>query len=81
MPRNSSQPKVRQAAAYIRVSTEYQQYSVANQLDAIEKYAGQNNLVIAKKFIDSARSGLTLQWKTGPPPTSTGRNIRQRRVH
>ena len=65
MPRNSSQPKVRQAAAYIRVSTEYQQYSVANQLDAIEKYAGQNNLVIAKKFIDSARSGLTLKGRPG----------------
>ena len=65
MPRNSSQPKVRQAAAYIRVSTEYQQYSVPNQLDAIERYAGQNNLVIAKKFIDSARSGLTLHGRPG----------------
>jgi DNA invertase Pin-like site-specific DNA recombinase len=65
VPRNCSQPKVRQAAAYIRVSTEYQQYSVANQLDAMEKYAGQNNLVIAKKFIDSARSGLTLHGRPG----------------
>ena len=65
MPLNSSQPKVRQAAAYIRMSTEYQQYSVDNQLDAIEKYAGQHNLTITKKFVDSARSGLTLNGRPG----------------
>jgi DNA invertase Pin-like site-specific DNA recombinase len=66
VPRNSSpSPKVRQAAVYVRMSTEHQQYSIANQLDSIEKYAGQNSLAIAKRFVDSGRSGLTLSERPG----------------
>jgi DNA invertase Pin-like site-specific DNA recombinase len=66
VPRNSLPlPKVRQAAVYVRMSTEHQQYSIANQLVAIEKYADQNKLMIAKRFLDSGRSGLTLSGRPG----------------
>jgi DNA invertase Pin-like site-specific DNA recombinase len=66
VPRNSSPlRKISLAAVYVRMSTEHQQYSITNQLDAIEKYAGQNNLTIFKKFVDSARSGLSLSGRTG----------------
>jgi Resolvase, N terminal domain len=36
--------KTGRAATYVRMSTEHQQYSTANQADAIEKYADQHNL-------------------------------------
>ncbi len=66
MTRTTSQsPKARQAAVYVRMSTEHQQYSIANQLDAIEGYADQNKLMIAKRFLDSGRSGLTLSERPG----------------
>jgi len=50
----------RPAAMYVRMSTEHQQYSIANQSDAIEKYAAEHNLTIVKKVLDPGRSGLTL---------------------
>ena len=45
---------------YVRMSTEHQQYSTKNQLDAIEKYAARQGLTIVKHFVDSGKSGLTL---------------------
>jgi len=54
-------PKTKRAAMYVRMSTEHQQYSIVNQADAIERYAAEHKLTIVKKFIDSGKSGLTLQ--------------------
>ena len=51
---------IRCAAMYVRMSTEHQQYSIANQSDAIAQYAADHNLTIVKKFVDLGRSGLTL---------------------
>lgn len=52
--------KASQAAMYVRMSTEHQQYSTENQADAIEKYADRHNLSIVKTFVDHGKSGLRL---------------------
>jgi len=48
------------AAQYLRMSTDQQQYSLANQSAAIAKYAGGNGFQIVKSYQDAGRSGLTL---------------------
>jgi len=66
VPRTPPPPaNPRRAAMYVRMSTEHQQYSIANQADAIEKYAADHNLTIVKRFVDPGRSGLTLSGRPG----------------
>jgi DNA invertase Pin-like site-specific DNA recombinase len=48
------------AAEYVRMSTDHQQYSTANQSEAIREYADRNGFKIAKTYIDSGKSGLNL---------------------
>ena len=52
--------KACQAASYVRMSTEFQKYSIENQSNAIQRYAALQNLLIVKRFVERARSGLTL---------------------
>lgn len=49
------------AAAYVRMSTEHQQYSTSNQMDAIREYAARRNLDIVKIYSDEGKSGLNIQ--------------------
>lgn len=49
------------AAAYVRMSTEHQQYSTSNQMDAIREYAARRNLDIVKTYSDEGKSGLNIQ--------------------
>lgn len=49
------------AAAYVRMSTEHQQYSTENQLDAIRLYAVTHDLEIIKVYTDAGKSGLRLE--------------------
>ncbi|NIE73961.1 recombinase family protein [Pantoea sp. Ap-967] len=51
----------KKAAAYVRMSTEHQQYSTENQLDTIKIYAQTHNLNIVKIYTDSGKSGLSLE--------------------
>ena len=53
------------AALYIRMSTEHQDYSIANQTASLERFAEDNNMVIVKRFVDPGRSGLTLSGRPG----------------
>ena len=53
------------AAQYLRMSTEHQQYSLANQADAIARYASDRGFQIAKTYSDAARSGLRLKNRPG----------------
>ena len=39
------------AAAYVRMSTEHQQYSTSNQMDVIREYAKRRGLEIVKEFL------------------------------
>ncbi|MNG87819.1 hypothetical protein D3C81_678430 [compost metagenome] len=49
------------AAAYVRMSTEHQQYSTENQLDTINIYAQTHNLNVVKIYTDAGKSGLNLE--------------------
>lgn len=49
------------AAAYVRMSTEHQQYSTSNQMDVIRDYAKCRGMQIAKEYSDEGKSGLNIQ--------------------
>ncbi len=49
------------AVAYVRMSTEHQQYSTDNQLDVIRSYAACRGFEIARVFSDEGKSGLRIQ--------------------
>lgn len=53
------------AAAYVRMSTEHQQYSTENQLDTLKLYAATHGLEISKVYVDSGKSGLRLEGREG----------------
>ncbi len=56
---NSEQSKPRRrAVAYVRMSTDLQQYSTENQKAVIERYAAENDMEIVATYSDEARSGL-----------------------
>ncbi len=56
---STAQP-TRRTAQYVRMSTEHQQYSTANQTDAIGEYAAQRGYEIVRTYADEGRSGLTV---------------------
>src|SRR5215469_6170638 len=49
------------AAQYLRMSTEHQQYSTANQSAAIALYAAAHNIGIVRSFVDEGKSGTTIK--------------------
>ena len=55
----------RLAAQYVRMSTDYQQYSTANQRDAIARYAEEKGLQIVRTYADEGKSGLNLRDRDG----------------
>jgi DNA invertase Pin-like site-specific DNA recombinase len=48
------------AAEYVRMSTDHQKYSTANQSDAIHAYATQHGMAIVRTYSDAGKSGLSL---------------------
>ena len=55
------------AAAYVRMSTEHQQYSTSNQMDVIREYAKRRGMQIIKEYSDEGKSGLNIQGRDGSP--------------
>ncbi len=53
------------AAQYVRMSTEHQQYSTENQMDAIRRYAEGRNMQLVRTYSDEARSGLNIEGRSG----------------
>ena len=49
------------AAEYVRMSTDHQQYSTANQSDAIRAYAAMRGIMIVRTYADEGKSGLNLK--------------------
>jgi DNA invertase Pin-like site-specific DNA recombinase len=47
----------RPAAQYVRMSTELQQYSTANQMARIAEYAEAHALTIVKTYLDEGKTG------------------------
>ncbi len=49
------------AAQYVRMSTEQQQYSIANQKAAIQTYAKSHGYVVASTYADAGKSGIEIK--------------------
>lgn len=49
------------AAQYVRASTDDQQYSTANQSDAIHAYAATRGMAIVRTYADEGKSGLRIE--------------------
>jgi len=64
-PSPSCSPEPTLSAQYVRMSTEHQQYSTANQIDAIRQYAENRNLRIVRTYADEGKSGLNLTGRPG----------------
>src|SRR5437867_2817465 len=61
MFRADTEPSTVPAAVYVRMSTEHQQYSTSNQMDAIRDYAKRRGMQIVKEYSDEGKSGLSIQ--------------------
>jgi len=48
------------AVAYVRMSTDHQQYSTENQADKIRDYAERRGIEIVRTYADAGKSGLRL---------------------
>ena len=55
----------RNAAQYVRMSTEHQRYSTENQADAIQRYADERGYQIIRTYSDAGKSGLRIQGRAG----------------
>src|ERR1700678_953073 len=53
------------AAKYVRMSTEHQQYSIDNQVEAISRYARDHHMEIVRTYADSGKSGLSIHNRPG----------------
>ncbi len=61
MDKNDKENLRNRAAAYVRMSTEHQQYSTSNQMDVILEYAKRRGLEIVKIYSDEGKSGLNIE--------------------
>jgi DNA invertase Pin-like site-specific DNA recombinase len=52
------------AAQYVRMSTEDQQYSIANQKDAIQNYAAHHGYTVVSTYEDT-KSGVAIKTRDG----------------
>jgi DNA invertase Pin-like site-specific DNA recombinase len=57
--------KTLRAAQYVRMSTDFQQYSIENQAVVIAAYAQLHNLSIVRTYRDEGESGLTIKNRMG----------------
>jgi len=49
------------AAQYVRMSTEDQQYSIANQAEAIQTYASSHGYAVVSTYADQGKSGIEIK--------------------
>src|SRR4051794_17011060 len=61
MGKSGTQRLPNMAAAYVRMSTEHQQYSTSNQMDVIREFAKRRALEIEREYSDEGKSGLNIQ--------------------
>jgi hypothetical protein len=57
--------KMHRAAQYVRMSTDYQQYSIENQAVVIATYAELHKLTIVRTYRDEGESGLKIENRAG----------------
>ena len=58
-------PSQSRAAAYLRMSTESQRYSIGNQIKVIQEYADRNQISVVRIYKDEGKSGLTIDARKG----------------
>jgi len=61
----NEQPLAKRAAAYVRMSTERQNYSIQHQKIAIGEYAHRHDITIVRTYADSGKSGLRVEGRAG----------------
>jgi DNA invertase Pin-like site-specific DNA recombinase len=61
MGREDKNAALNRAAAYVRMSTEHQQYSTSNQMDVILDYAKRRGLEIVKNIRTRAKAALNIK--------------------
>jgi DNA invertase Pin-like site-specific DNA recombinase len=49
------------AVAYVRMSTEHQQYSTANQFERVKDFAARRGMAIIRTYADEGKSGLNVK--------------------
>ena len=54
-----------QAAEYVRMSTDHQQYSTENQRAAIRRFADAHGIAIVRSFVDDGKSGVAIKRRYG----------------
>lgn len=60
-PANTPSTHLVRAAQYLRMSTEHQQYSIANQSAAIALYAAAHNIGVVRSFSDEGKTGTSIK--------------------
>lgn len=60
-----SPPPAMRAAEYVRMSTDHQKYSTANQSAAIHEYAAEHGMNIVRSYEDEGKSGLEIGRRCG----------------
>jgi len=71
--RKSQLPKSQRtfcAAQYVRMSTDYQRYSIENQAAVIAAYARLHSLSIVRTYGDEGESGLKIRKQAWLSPTA-----------
>jgi DNA invertase Pin-like site-specific DNA recombinase len=58
-------PQLIPAAQYVRMSKDFQQYSIENQTASISEYAVRNGFDVVKTYTDAGRSGVVLKSRAG----------------
>jgi DNA invertase Pin-like site-specific DNA recombinase len=58
-------PPKSKAAAYVRMSTNSQRYSIDNQLHGLMRYAALHSMEIVEVYADSGKSGLSIKNRAG----------------
>ena len=56
---------MKKAAQYLRMSTDKQRYSIANQMAAISAYASSEGYEVISTYTDEAKSGVTIKGRGG----------------
>ena len=60
-----SNPPLKRAAQYLRMSTDQQRYSLQAQAEAIQGYAALHRLDIVRSYVDAGKSGTTFDRRDG----------------
>jgi hypothetical protein len=59
--------RLRRAAAYTRMSTDHQQFSIENQMHVIQEYARARGIEVVRRYSDAMLQGRASTWVVRHP--------------